>query len=122
MTVAELVQEWTSLCRIWAPTTAAVGGDDLLAAPAGSTAFTFLESYIPIAANDSGDCVVIDTRSGDEMGCVVEFIGEDTDQGLMRWPSLADMIEDVADALDSNNPCRGWVPAVENGYLAWDLP
>lgn len=120
--LAELEQEWTSLCRIWAPTTAAVGGDDLLAAPAGTTAFTFLESYIPIAANDSSEYVVIDTRSGDEMGCVVEFIGEDTDQGSMCWPSLAAMIKDVADALDSDNPCRGWVPIVVNGYLDWDFP
>lgn len=120
LSLAEVEQEWSSLTRVFAARTSALGGDQLLADAAGTVSYTFLPAYIPFASNDS-DCLVIDTRGGNASGCVIEFIGEDTDQGR-QWASITDMLSAVADALETESACENWVPYVNNGSLDWDYP
>lgn len=126
MTLAELVRDWRSLVGIWAgPTTEMekIEGRRLLADPAGTTAFTYVSSYIPIAADSTRCRLVVDTRDGDDAGCVVGFASDDgVDEGTMRWPSIGAMLQDVADSLETNRPCKGWVPYVEDSELYWDFP
>lgn len=67
MTLAELVVDWRSLVGIWAETTTAleeIESRQLLADPAGTTAFTYLPSFIPIAADNTRCRLVVDTRTG----------------------------------------------------------
>ena len=61
---------WTSMTTTWADTTGELGGTALLDEPAGTMSFTYLSAYIPIAENDQGDLLVVDTRAGEQHGCV----------------------------------------------------
>lgn len=125
MTLAEIDADWHSLVRIWAETTAELenlDGHRLTDAAAGTIAFTYLPSFIPIAADDTNCRLVIDTRGGDLRGCVTEFAGESVDEGTMSWPSITAMLRDVADAVENHSPLKGRIPTIENGYLDWDLP
>lgn len=126
MTLAELVRDWRSLVEMWAETTTQmekIEGRQLLADPAGTTAFTYASSYIPIAADNTRCRLVIDTRDGDAAGCVVGFASDDgVDEGALGWPSIESMLQDVADSIETNRPCKGWVPIVEDGELYWDFP
>ncbi|OZC73647.1 hypothetical protein CH251_14035 [Rhodococcus sp. 06-462-5] len=126
MIVAELVVDRRSLVGIWAETTTAleeIEGRQLMADPAGTTAFTYLPSFIPIATDNTRCRLVVDTRDGDAAGRVVGFASDDVvDEGTMRWPSIGAMLHDVADSLETSHPCKGWVPFVEDGELYWDFP
>ena len=126
MTVTELVVDWRSLVGIWADSTTAleeIEGRQLMADPAGTTAFTYLPSFIPIASDNTRCRLVVDTRDGDAAGCVAGFASDDVvDEGTMRWPSIGAMLHDLADSLETSGPCKGWVPVVEGGELYWDFP
>lgn len=125
VTLTELECDWGSLVSIWADTTEEFEQmDDMRpkSQPAGTTAFTYLPSYIPIAADNTRERLVVDTRPGPDTGCVVEFSGDGTDDGTSRWPSIAGMLREAIDSLEGCKPCRGWVPYIEEGQLYWDFP
>ena len=102
------------------------------AEPAGPTSGTFLEEFVPIAADGMGDYLFIDERPGPESGCVREW---DVDEGSRLpslWPSLSAMLTDIADSLDTGEPAlRGhaaragfftvsvYVPEVHDARLSW---
>jgi len=109
--------------EIWGPAEVAAGE----AQPAGSNAAPFLRSWLPIAANGTGDNLFIDLRPGPRSGLVAEF--EHENGGFTRpalWPDIAAMLEDVASALRTgrwvhpNDPNYDLVPLVENGKLRWE--
>lgn len=112
---------WTSMTTIWADMTEELGGTSLLDEPASTISFTYLSAYIPIAQNDQGDLLVVDTRAGEASGCVRDFAGEDSDQSMMVWPSIDSLVGDVASAVERSEPCFGWMPVVEDGELDWEL-
>jgi len=86
--------------------------------PAGSEAFAFLDAFVPLAGDD-GDFYVVDTRPGPLHGCVSEFLREG--DSSMRWPSLADMVAELAQSLETGRPFADiWVPAVDDGSPVWD--
>ncbi|KLL95304.1 hypothetical protein NJ76_27955 [Rhodococcus sp. IITR03] len=60
---------WASMTTTWADMTDELGGTALLDEPAGTMSFTYLTAYIPIAENDQGDLLVVDTRAGEQHGC-----------------------------------------------------
>lgn len=125
ITLAELEVDWRSLVSIWSDTAAEFEqreGRRPNSQPAGSTAFTYLPSFIPIAADDTRERLFVDTRPGSDTGCVIEFSGEGTDDGTSRWPSIASMLRESTDALQAGTACRGWVPYNEEGQLYWDYP
>lgn len=119
--LARVASVWESMTTEWGETTTAVGGIALPDQPAGTVADTFLAAYIPIAANIRGDLLFVDTRTGQASGCVREFLGDSADQGT-TWPSVAALLEDVVFALEHGQPCGGWIPSVDQGWLSWDLP
>ncbi|MFD3424472.1 SMI1/KNR4 family protein [Nocardia fluminea] len=118
----QVTARWKSLTEIWAKMTAEMGGPSLLDQPAGTVTFTYIDAYIPIAENGSGDLIVVDTRPGENYGAVLVFGGEVTDQMGIHWPSLSAGLAEIATSLENRQPCRGWVPFVENGLLDWDYP
>jgi cell wall assembly regulator SMI1 len=86
--------------------------------PAGSEAFAFLDAFVPLAGDD-GDFYVVDTRPGPRHGCISEFLREG--DSSMRWPSLADMIADLAQSFETGQPFADiWVPAVDDGSPVWN--
>ena len=113
---------WASMATTWADMTDELGGTALLDEPAGTMSFTYLSAYIPIAENDQGDLLVVDTRAGEQHGCVRNFAGEDADQSMMVWSSIEALVGDVASAVERSEPCFGWLPVVKNGALDWELP
>lgn len=123
VSLAELEVDWRSMVSIWADTTEEFEQmEDMRpkSQPAGTTAFTYLPSFIPIAADDTRERLIVDTRPGPDTGCVVAFSGDGTDEGTSRWPSIASMLQETTDSLESGAPCRGWVPYIEAGQLYWD--
>ncbi len=112
---------WESMTGQWAETTTGVGGIALLDQPAGTVTGTYLSAYIPIAGNIRGDLLFVDTRAGQASGCVREFLGDSADQGT-TWPSVAALLQDVVSSLEHGQPCGGWVPSVDEGWLSWDFP
>ena len=79
----------------------------------------FLPVFIPIAEDQSGSDLFVDTRAGGLRGCVTEFAKGDLDCHGPRWPSVTAMLADVADGLDTGTAVGYWKPAVENGRLTW---
>ncbi|WP_407444583.1 hypothetical protein [Rhodococcus sp. (in: high G+C Gram-positive bacteria)] len=69
--------------------------------PAGSPADRFLPQFIPIAEDNTGAVLVVDTRDGKLNGCVSEF---STSMGGSEalWPSIGVMVGDVITALTSD--------------------
>ena len=112
---------WESMTGQWAEATTAVGGIALLDQPAETATGTYLSAYIPIAGNIRGDLLFVDTRAGQASGCVREFLGDSADQGT-TWPSVAALLQDVVSSLEHGQPCGGWVPSVDEGWLSWDFP
>jgi hypothetical protein len=57
---------------------------------------------VPIAAGPEGRCLFVDLRDGPLHGCVVEWAHRFDD--AIHWPSVAEMLGDVADALAHRVP------------------
>lgn len=108
------------MTELWQGMTDDLGGSAMLmAAPAGEEAGTYLPAYVPIGEDGAGDYLVIDTRSGDRQGCVVDFFGEGVE--TLQWASIEVMLDSTATALEQGTDCEGWVPVVEHGLLRWDF-
>ena len=76
--------------------------------------------WIPFAHFVAGDDLVIDQRLGPDLGTVGGFMNE---EGLRprRWPSLAAMITDVADAVERQRQIAYFRPHVKDGALEWEI-
>jgi cell wall assembly regulator SMI1 len=88
---------------------------------AGSIAFAFLPSFVPIGDNIAACYLFVDTRPGPAFGCVSDW---DRDEGALdepTWPSITAMLEDVADAVRNGRASNGWAPTVVDGELTWEL-
>ncbi|WP_433262090.1 SMI1/KNR4 family protein [Micromonospora vinacea] len=76
--------------------------------------------WLPITSDGAGNHFVVDHRPGPELGSV--FVA-DLQNGPMRhrgWPSLADLVRDLCDALTHGRPVDGHLPHItEEGRLAW---
>ena len=86
---------------------------------AGTLAFVYLPSFVPIGEAIWASYLYVDTRPGPQFGCVADH---DRDEGASRdpkWASVTAMLEDVAAALEADEPCDGWRPTVEDGRLSW---
>ncbi len=70
---------------------------------AGGPAGAFLASFVPIAADGSGDFLVVDLRSGTRHGCVQRWSGDDGADTGPWWTDVADML---ADALHTGSETR----------------
>ncbi|MCP2343182.1 SMI1/KNR4 family protein [Actinomadura rupiterrae] len=90
------------------------------AGPAGSKAGMWLPGFLPIAGGVGGETLFVDLRTGPLHGCVREFDKVSTDLEP-RWAGIADMLAEVADALENDTPLDGLRPHVpQDGVLYWD--
>jgi cell wall assembly regulator SMI1 len=89
--------------------------------PAGTAAGMFLPSFVPIAEDQSGSDLFVDTRHGESHGCVARYDNVDVDYQGRQWPSVTAMLTDVADALRTASPVGYWQPEVEDGTLSWRI-
>jgi cell wall assembly regulator SMI1 len=89
--------------------------------PAGSVASVFLSSFIPIAEDQSGSDMFVDTRTGPLYGCVTEFFKGNADFAGPVWSSVSAMLADVADGLRAGRPLKGRQPVVSDHQLHWEV-
>jgi cell wall assembly regulator SMI1 len=91
--------------------------------PAGSSGLQFLPTFIPIAFDGGGGFLILDLRSGPLHGCVMAF---DAEMGTRDplWGGIAEMLDDVADAVEYGTPTAGGHLAVtrDDGTVDWILP
>jgi cell wall assembly regulator SMI1 len=88
--------------------------------PAGSTGdmFAMLPDYLPLATDGGGWHLLVDLREGQDRGCVREYDKYDGHQPLI-WHGVGEMLADVAAALETGTPARGYVPEVDDERLGW---
>ena len=74
-------------------------GDSIVDGEAGDPSHGFHSAFIPIAHDPHGRHLFVDLRGGPLHGCVGEWddIGGFVD--VISWPSVAEMLGDIADAL-----------------------
>ncbi|MFG1792183.1 hypothetical protein [Nocardia sp. NPDC049149] len=89
------------------------------AMPAGTPAGIFLPQFVPIADRD-GATLVIDTRTGDLHGCIIEYTAEGSDDEGPLWISLAAMLTNLADSLETGTGFLRDRPSVVTGKLTWE--
>ncbi|MFK4693616.1 SMI1/KNR4 family protein [Streptomyces pristinaespiralis] len=66
------------------------------------------EFWVPIAVTNTGEYLAVDHRPGDTYGSVREIDYEGSDPwGVIRWPSLGEMLDEIADGLESGSGVRG---------------
>jgi cell wall assembly regulator SMI1 len=68
----------------------------------------FIPELLPIAMNGGGDSLVIDLRPGEHHGAVFFWDHEVWGLGVPLWRSVAAMLTDVADSLETGTPALAW--------------
>ncbi len=74
-------------------------GESIVDGEAGEPSRGFQSAFLPIASDPHGRHLFVDLRGGTLHGCVGEWddIGRFVD--VITWPSVAEMLSDIADAL-----------------------
>ncbi|ASO22664.1 cell wall assembly regulator SMI1 [Actinoalloteichus hoggarensis] len=89
---------------------------------AGSRAHGYHPRFVPIAFDGMGDHLVVDLRPGPLRGAVAEWDHELCHVEEPRWPSLAALFADVAEALETGSVIdhsRAWVDP--DGQIDWQI-
>lgn len=73
---------------------------------AGDRAAVFLDVFVPIAADGTGDHLVVDLRPGRWHGCVQHWSADDGCQTGPWWTGVADLLSDVANAVTRGTRAR----------------
>jgi hypothetical protein len=64
--------------------------------------------WVPVAVTNTGEYLAVDHRPGDTYGSVREIDYEGSDPwGVIRWSSLAEMLSEIADGLESGVGVQG---------------
>lgn len=72
-------------------------GESIVDGEAGDPSRGFQSAFVPIAGDSAGRLLFVDLRGGPLHGCVGEW--DDGFVDVVHWPSVAEMLGDVADAL-----------------------
>jgi cell wall assembly regulator SMI1 len=95
--IAEALDSRESWLSIWPR-------DEVDSGLAGSECrHAWLPDWLPIANNGSGNDLFVDLRPGPLHGCLMEFDRVDGAEGPPLWPSVAVMLADIADALETGS-------------------
>lgn len=94
---------------------------DAEAAEAGTAAWIFISSFLPIADNNAGDYLFVDLRAGRQHGCVSEWFKGEADWRPAIWPSVEELLEDTLTSLRTGRPVFFSRPSVTDGSLNWKL-
>ncbi len=89
------------------------------AQPAGSPTPVFLPSFLPIADDQNSNYLVVDTRAGALHGCVLFVDKVEAVVEPRGWDSVAVMLTDLADALESRRVIGTVAPEVDGHRLTW---
>jgi cell wall assembly regulator SMI1 len=87
---------------------------------AGTTARTWLDSYIAISDDRMGDCLFVDLRPGVLRGCVRWWDKVDADDANVLATSITALLIDVTRSLRTNRPIGGWTPRLVEGIIDWE--
>jgi cell wall assembly regulator SMI1 len=74
-------------------------GESIVDGEAGEPSRGFQSAFLPIAGNGHGRFLFVDLRGGPLHGCVAEWDDGATFVDVIWWPSVAEMLGDIADAL-----------------------
>ncbi|QHK18986.1 hypothetical protein GU243_03560 [Pseudarthrobacter psychrotolerans] len=88
---------------------------------AGTRAFMFLSSFLPIADNNAGDFLFVDLRAGRHHGCVSEYFKDDADWRPAIWSSVEALLEETLTSLRTGRPVFFSRPSVIDGCLYWEF-
>jgi cell wall assembly regulator SMI1 len=91
-------------------------------APAGTPCEdTWLPQWLPIAADGGGTDLFVDLRPGPAHGCVGEYYSDGWEFDGPIWTSVAAMLADVAEAIRTDKPARGFRIWADEEGVDWDL-
>ncbi len=82
---------------------------------AGETAEMFVPEYIPFAEDGAGDFLYVDTREGEQQGCIRYFAAEAADEGGPLFGSLTEYGDSVRRSVESGSEHSYLVPSVTEG-------
>lgn len=88
---------------------------------AGTQAFMFISSFLPIADNSAGDFPFVDLRAGRQHGCVSEYFKGDADWRPAIWPSVEALLAETLSSLRYGRPAFSGQPSVTGGSLQWEF-
>ncbi|WP_203925975.1 SMI1/KNR4 family protein [Virgisporangium ochraceum] len=74
-------------------------GESIVDGEAGEPSRGFQSAFVPIAGDGHGRYLFVDLRGGPLHGCVGEWDDVGSFVDVISWPSVAEMLGDVADAL-----------------------
>jgi cell wall assembly regulator SMI1 len=74
-------------------------GESIVDGEAGEPSRGFQSAFIPIASDGHGRHLFVDLRGGPLYGCVGEWDDVGSFVDVVSWPSVAEMLSDIADAL-----------------------
>ncbi|MHA7298672.1 SMI1/KNR4 family protein [Pseudarthrobacter sp. MDT3-1] len=94
---------------------------DAEAAEAGTRAWIFISSFLPIADNNAGDYLFVDLRAGRQHGCVSEWFKGEADWRPAIWSSVEELLEETLTSLRKQRPVFFSMPSVIEGCLNWKL-
>ncbi len=93
-------------------------GEAIVAGEAGEPSRSFQSAFLPIAADRGGQYLFVDLRDGALRGCVAQWDHERSFDDAIRWPSVTDMLSDIADALWHGVPAMTFHAAARLRHLA----
>jgi cell wall assembly regulator SMI1 len=79
-------------------------GESIVDGEAGDPSLGFHSAFVPIAADGHGRYLFVDLRGGPLHGCVGEWDDAGGFVDVVSWPSVAEMLGDIADALEHGVP------------------
>lgn len=88
---------------------------------AGTRAWMFISSFLPIADNNAGDFLFVDLRAGRQHGCVSEYFKDDADSRPAIWSSVEELLDETLASLRTGRPVFFSRPSVIDGCLNWKL-
>lgn len=91
------------------------------AEPAGTMCLPFLTEWVPTGYDGAGDDQFVDLRHGAERGCVMWYSHSHGALWERDWPSLTDMVTEIADGLERGTRVAYWTPIVLDGCLTWSM-
>lgn len=79
-------------------------GESIVDGEAGDPSRGFHSAFVPIASDGHGRYLFVDLRGGPLHGCVAEWDDAGGFADVISWPSVAEMLSDIADALEHGVP------------------
>ena len=88
--------------------------------PAGTTAHTWLASYVYIGQGGTGGGIFVDQRPGPLHGCVRFWDKVEADNGRPVAASITDLLTAIRTAVTTDDTdVAGWTALIDNDVIDW---